>query len=85
MTDMSDLPYTNRELDRMFTTLDDKNLERHKDVMKELGEIKTQTIRTNGRVSRLENWRNWSVGAVTVVVLLVIPLVVYAFNLATEK
>ena len=38
-----------------------------------LGEIKAQVLKTNGRVSVLENWRNFLTGAVAV--LASIPLI----------
>lgn len=66
---MPDQPYSNRELDAMFKTLNDKSEERHKDVMKELIEIKQQTTKTNGRVSKLEAWRSWMVGAGAIILL----------------
>ena len=36
-------------------------------------EIKTHVQRTNGRVSKLENWRSYTIGAVTVLILMVLP------------
>lgn len=82
---MNEAPYTNRELDRMFNTLEDRNGERHIDILKELAAIKVQTTKTNGSVINLKIWRGILTGGFTVVILLVIPLIVYAFNLATNK
>lgn len=42
---MSDLPFTNRELKTMFDNIDEK-----------LDGIHHQTIRTNGRVTKLERY-----------------------------
>lgn len=78
-------PYSNRELDLMFKTLDEKNRERHSDIMKELREIKEQTVKTNGRVGKLELWRGILTGGIIIIGTLVIPLVVYAFNIAVTK
>ncbi len=37
----------------------------------DLIEIKTQTIKTNGRVGRLENWRSYCVGAIGILVFVI--------------
>lgn len=59
-------PYSKRELDHFFSELtahltkQDKSLER----------IETQTMKTNGRVSKLEQWRSimvWGFGIVVAV------------------
>ena len=36
-------------------------------------EIKNQTIKTNGRVGKLENWRAYILGAMAVVIVVIIP------------
>lgn len=43
---MSEPDYTNREIDRMFG-----------EIMTVLSRIEEQTIKTNGRVTKLEFWR----------------------------
>ena len=63
---MSDLPYTNRELDHHF-----------KDVKETLGRIEAQTTRTNGRVGKLEDWRSYTAGAVAVIVLIGLPVLAF--------
>lgn len=81
---MTTKPYQNREIDQMLKALTDKMNENHRDQIEFLKRIEAQTTKTNGRVSKLENWRYWMTGAAVVIVLIVIPLVVYAFNLAIE-
>lgn len=75
---MTEAPYTKRELDTHFREV--------KDI---LSEIKTQTMKTNGRVGRLENWRSFITGGLAIVTLIVLPLIVYIFtsqvNAVTSK
>lgn len=56
-------PYTNREIQEFF-----------KEIKEILARIETQTVKTNGRVSKLENWRAYSNGAIAVIVLVVVPV-----------
>lgn len=46
------------------------------DTLSELKAIKLQTTTTNGRVTKLEQWRWGAVGAMTVIVAVVVPLFV---------
>lgn len=39
--------------------------------------ILTQTKITNGRVGKLENWRSWMTGGMTILSILVIPIILY--------
>jgi len=58
---MDNEPYTKRELDHYFNDI--KSILARQDGT--LSRIETQTTKTNGRVSRLEYWRNvliWSFG-----------------------
>lgn len=70
---MEDQAYTKRELDHFFVELD-KRLD-HQDAM--LSEIKMQTMKTNGRVTKLEFWISalkWTCGTVWTLILIIIPL-----------
>lgn len=46
----------------------------------ELSDIKVQTSLTNGRVNKLEQWLNYAMGAISMLLALVIPLVVYVYQ-----
>jgi len=61
-----DAPYSNREIDSHFL-----------EIKETLERIEKQTIKTNGRVSSLEEWRSYVVGAVAVLVLIGLPLLTY--------
>lgn len=60
--------YTKRELDSHFTEIKDS-----------LYRIEQQTIKTNGRVNKLESWRSLLVGAWFVAYCMVIPLSIYIY------
>ena len=55
--------YSNRELNMRFEEIKEK-----------LETILQQTTKTNGRVSKLEQWRAYILGAVGIMVVLVIPI-----------
>lgn len=46
-----DVPYSNREIDHHF-----------KELKETLARIETQVMKTNGRVTRLEMWKQWIAG-----------------------
>lgn len=64
---MSEKPYENREIREFF-----------KDIQSSLDRIETQTVKTNGRVSKLENWRAYSAGALAVITLVIVPILGWA-------
>lgn len=64
---MGEKPYENREIRDFFD-----------DIRKTLDRIEKQTIKTNGRVSSLENWRSYTVGAMAVITLIIVPILGWA-------
>jgi hypothetical protein len=49
-------------------------------INKTMNEVLEQTKKTNGRVSNLENWRAYILGAVAVLTALVLPIVFMVVN-----
>ena len=60
-------PYLNRELDEKFV-----------DIANALSRIEIQTTTTNGRVNKLENWRWFITGGISVITVIVVPLLAWA-------
>jgi hypothetical protein len=60
--------YSKRELDTHF-----------EEIKEYLVRIENQTVRTNGRVNKLENWRSVLIGGWAIVTFLVIPLLTYIY------
>lgn len=60
-------PYLNRELDEKFT-----------DIANALSRIEIQTTTTNGRVNKLENWKWFITGGISVITMIVVPLLTWA-------
>ena len=60
---------TVRELNTHFTGIHGK-----------LDEIHTQTKSTNGRVGKLESWRDRMLGGMTIMVLLILPLLLFVLK-----
>lgn len=46
------------------------------DLHKDIRELKEIGLKTNGRVGSLERWRSYLTGAISVIILLVIPIVI---------
>lgn len=76
--------YSNREIDLMLNSLKDHIDVNHGVLLTTLKRIEDQTTKTNGRVKKLEIWRGMIIGAIAIISMIVIPLTVYAFNLAIK-
>ena len=62
---MNEEPFKNREIIEMFG-----------DVKKDLTEIKEQTKRTNGRVTKLEQWQSYVLGFIAAISLVLVSVMV---------
>lgn len=47
-----------------------------------LDRIESQTIKTNGRVSKLERWQSYVLGGLSVITLMVVPIIIYILTTA---
>lgn len=74
-----DRPYSNRELDHYFNDIREKFLGAIEEIAKDTKEIKIQTTKTNGRVTRLEHWRTAVLAAGGIITSVIIPYSVYYF------
>lgn len=61
---MLDERYSNRELDAHFKNLMEHMTSFEAETGASLMRIETQTMKTNGRVSKLEKWQSYVLGAV---------------------
>lgn len=81
---MEETNYTKRELDHFFVELN-KRMD-HQDGM--LSEIKIQTLKTNGRVTKGEFWitaLKWMFGIVWTIVLVLAPILWHAQQLQSKQ
>ena len=74
---MDEAPRQNIEEEQTYRKFVQTLLEDMRDDVKE---IKTQTQKTNGRVTALESWRAYSNGATAVIILLLVPILIYQAN-----
>jgi hypothetical protein len=74
---MNDRPYSNREIDDHF-----------EEVKEILARIEAQTTKTNGRVTKIEQWIEFAKGAVAITTLILVPIIGFlalqVYNLAVE-
>lgn len=67
---------TNGELMVMLSSIKETAAVSHGQMLKELGEIKTQATLTNGRVRKLEAWKYALSGALMLLNLIAVPLLI---------
>ena len=69
--------YSKRELDLIFTEIKEalKRIENHN--RESFMRIETQTTKHNGRMSSLEKWRAYITGAISVIILIGLPIVAW--------
>lgn len=81
---MDETNYTKRELDHFFVELN-KRMD-HQDGM--LSEIKIQTLKTNGRVTKGEFWISalkWTCGIVWSLILIMVPILWHEQQLQSKQ
>lgn len=71
---MNNEEYSKREIDSFM-----------QEIRETLIRIEAQTTKTNGRVSKLENWRGYITGGVSVIVIVLIPLLLMVVNTYFKK
>jgi len=59
-------------MEEMYTKREEDTY--RKTVLDSLTRIETQTIKTNGRVNKLENWRSYMAGAIAIITILLLPI-----------
>ena len=72
---MNKEPYSKREIDDHFREVKEIMARDKADLREFLIRIETQTLKTNGRVTKLEAWGNLSKGAIIVMNVIAVPLV----------
>jgi len=70
---MDDKDYTKRETDLLMKSIKDHIDERFDELSTKADRIESQTIKTNGRVTKLEGWKNWIGGGLAFITVVVIP------------
>lgn len=73
-----DKDFTNGELGLLIEAMKEAQDKAHANFDKTLTRIEVQTTKTNGRVDKLENWRNYIVGAIAILTFL-IPIAINAY------
>lgn len=67
--------YSNREIDMKFKIIEQTMHDSHLSIQEKLDLILQQTTQHNGRMRKIEAWRNILVGAIGVISVLVVPVV----------
>jgi len=49
----------------------------HSSIGRKLDRIEQRTIETNGRISKLENWRSFLTGGLAVVTIMIVPIIIW--------
>lgn len=69
--------YSNREVDMIVDGLKDHFTVKLQDISNSLARVEAQTMKHNGRMSKMEAWRNYMLGAISIISAVVLPLMGY--------
>lgn len=67
--------HTNNELAILIENVARQNEEYHENQAKVLNRIESQVQRTNGRVTRLEQWKWMMAGAISIITAVILPII----------
>lgn len=78
-------PQTTGEINIVVSHLKEHINEKVNDINRELSSLTEQVKKTNGNVRRLQIWRSYILGALSVIVGVGVPLLVYVYKLETSE
>lgn len=73
-----DIDYSKREIDAIINGVTIRFSEHLTEQDKVLVRIEAQTTKTNGSVASLQKWKERSMGALTIVIVVVIPILAWS-------
>lgn len=77
--------YSNREIDAVVKNLENKMDGYHTETVMEIQKLGVKVDKTNGSVGNLKAWRTGITMVVAVIAFVVIPLIIYSFQLSQEN
>lgn len=77
--------YSNNEIDGFLREMDNRTQMAHANFQQSLDRIEKQTVKTNGRVTSLEQWKAYMAGAIAVITVLIIPVLLLIVRYVLTK